>query len=75
MRDRDSSLGSHVLSQFAVSPRSFFAPLSSGSTISSPLRHAVFPPPASSRGSRGVETSRPPRIFCVKMCMRTRRHV
>lgn len=48
MRDRDSSLGSHVLSQFAVSPRSFFAPLSSGSTISSPLRHTVFLPLASS---------------------------
>lgn len=49
VRDRDSSLGSHVLSQFGVSPPvSFFAPLSSGSTISSPLRRAVFPPLASS---------------------------
>lgn len=28
-------------------------------------------PLTSSRGSRGVKTSRPPRIFCVKMCMRT----
>lgn len=80
VRDRDSSLGSHVLSQFTVSlspRRSFFAPLSRPvaqfllrfvTRFSLPLLHSLTPP-------RGVEASRPPRILRAKTCMRTRRHV
>lgn len=61
VRDRDSSLGSHVSSQFAVPrlPFLFRASLWTGSTTTSPHRRAIFPPSASpsvsvfSRASRG----------------------
>lgn len=73
VRDRDSSLGSHVLSQFGVPlPPVPFSRLSRPvarfllrfvARFSLPLPHLLT-------SSHGVETSRPPRIFYAKTCMR-----
>lgn len=73
VRDRDSSLGSHVLSQFAV-PR-----LSSLFPASLDRWHDFFPAP--SRGFPFLYLAptcpvhvepRPPRMFYAKTCMKTR---
>lgn len=73
VRDRDSSLGSHVLSQFAVPrpPSPFFAPVLTGSTTGPRAlrRRVVFPAPP-----RGNHV--PHEYFCAKKkaCSRTRAH-